>query len=439
MSKFAADDTASSSPVTPGKRILLTTYGSLGDLQPYLALGLELQARGHRPVIGTSARYQAMVEGLGLGFAPIRPDLPDDDVLPELLAKIMDARRGTETVVRQVVMPHVRAAFEDTLAAAQGADLLVTHLLTFATPEVGRVLGIPWVSTILQPISLFSIYDPPVLGQYPILNCVRSLGPVPWRFIRKSALRAVASWYGPLRELQREIGSPWLARDPMFEAISDDLVLALFSPIFGPPQPDWPPHTVATGFPFYDPPEATTLPAELQAFLEAGPPPLVFTLGSSAVMTPGAFFGVSIEATQRLGRCAVLLVGREGSAHLPPLPPEILTVDYVPHDAIFPHAAAIVHQGGIGTTGQAMRAGLPMLVVPFAHDQFDNAHRVQQLGIGLGYSRQRYTVENVTQVLHRLLTNPDFSRRAARIGQQIRQEHGVQAACDALEETLLRR
>lgn len=423
----------------PGKRILLTTYGSLGDLQPYLALGLELQARGHQAVIGTSARYRDRIEALGLEFAAIRPDLPDDDALPELLAKIMDARRGTETVVRDVVLPHVRAAFEDTLQAARGADLLVSHLLTFATPEVGHVLGIPWVTTILQPISLFSVYDPPVLGQYPIFNRLRGLGPAFWRIVRQASLRSINSWYGQLRTLQREIGSPWLGKAPMFEILSNDLVLALFSPLFGRPQPDWPPQTVATGFPFFDPPGGNALQPELQAFLAAGPPPLVFTLGSSAVMTPGDFYGVSVEATQRLGRRAVLLVGREGMAALPalpPLPPEILSVAYVPHGALFPHAAAVVHQGGIGTTAQAMRAGLPMLVVPFAHDQFDNAHRVEQLGIGLAHSLQKYTAGNVTQALHRLLTNPDFTRRAVRIGEQIRQEDGVGAACDALEKLL---
>ena len=413
-----------------GKRILLTTFGSLGDLHPYLALARGLQAHGALPVIGTSAFYREMVENRGLAFVPIRPDIPEPEEMQQIAVDLMDARRGTATVVRDMTMPWVRDSYTDTLAAAEDVDLLISHLLTFATPLVAETRRIPWVSTVLQPMLFFSAYDPPAL---PLFQWVNRLpfnpGKPFWRGLKRGAMLTASQWYGELRALQRELGLP-TNRDPMFEAYSPWLTLALFSPHFAPPQPDWPPHTVATGFPFLDVPEDEVLPPHLDAFLRDGPPPVVFTLGSSAVWTPGSFYGESIEAAQRLGRRALLLAGPQSAERMPTLPDGIMAVDYAPHAAVFPHAAAIVHQGGIGTTAQALRAGKPTIIVPFAHDQFDNARRSQRFGLGLTMSRDRYTAASATRTLHRLLSNPDISRRATQFGRLIRAEDGIEAACE---------
>src|SRR5262249_35745081 len=156
--------------------------------------------------------------------------------------------------------------------------------------------------------------------------------------------------------------------------------LAMFSPVIGPPQADWPPKTTQTGFPFYE--GDGELPPEVAAFLDAGDPPIVFTLGSSAVGAPGVFYDESVGAVRRLGGRAVLLVGRHADRPVTEaLPGSILVVDYAPHAPLFRRARAIVHHGGIGTTAQALRAGRPMLVVPHAHDQQDNARRVARLGV----------------------------------------------------------
>lgn len=419
-------------PALRGKRILLTTFGSLGDLHPYLALARGLQAHGALPVIGTSAFYREMVESRGLAFTPIRPDMPAPEEMQRLAVDLMDARKGTATVVRDMTMPWVRESYTDTLVAATNADLLISHLLTFATPLVATTQGIPWVSVVLQPLLLFSASDPPAL---PLFQWVNRLPFEPgewfWRALRRGAVHTAGRWYGPLRALQRDLGLP-TDGDPMFEGFSPTLTLALFSPHFAPPQPDWPPHTVATGFPFLDIPEEDVLPPDLAAFLADGPPPIVFTLGSSAVWTPGSFYAESIEAAQRLGRRALLLAGPQADEHRASLPEGIMAVDYAPHAAIFPHAAAIVHQGGIGTTAQALRAGKPTIIVPFAHDQFDNARRSERLGLGLTVSRDHYTATTATRTLHRVLSNPDFSRRATRFGRLIRAEDGVATACAAV-------
>jgi UDP:flavonoid glycosyltransferase YjiC (YdhE family) len=176
------------------------------------------------------------------------------------------------------------------------------------------------------------------------------------------------------------------------------------------------------------------LPAAVEIFLAAGESPIVFTLGSAAVHIADDFFAQSARAAQRLGRRALLVLGQ--NVPPPDLPPTILACDYLPYAQIFPHAAAIVHQGGVGTTAQALRAGRPMLVVPFAHDQPDNAARVTRLGVARTLPRWRYRAPQIARELAALLGDASVTRAAADIGQTVRAERGVAAACDALEKTL---
>jgi UDP:flavonoid glycosyltransferase YjiC (YdhE family) len=179
------------------------------------------------------------------------------------------------------------------------------------------------------------------------------------------------------------------------------------------------------------------LSPELSRFLDAGPPPVVFTLGSSAVMDAGRFFEESLDAARAVGRRAVLLVGRDPrNRSLTPLPDSAIAVEYAPYSAVLPRAAAVVHQGGVGTTAQALRAGRPMLVVPWSHDQPDNAERVRRLGVGLTVSRARYRAATAAAALRRLLGEPPFGERAAEIGRLVRAEDGAADACDALERSL---
>jgi UDP:flavonoid glycosyltransferase YjiC (YdhE family) len=168
--------------------------------------------------------------------------------------------------------------------------------------------------------------------------------------------------------------------------------------------------------------------------LDAGEPPIVFTLGSSAVKVPGNFYQESIQAAKLLNRRAVLLIGK----NTPPenLSQDILAVSYVPHSQIFPRACAIVHQGGIGTTAQALRAGRPTLVMPYSHDQPDNAARVERLGISRTIPRKQYLASRVAKELCKLLENPNYAAKAAEIGRIIQVENGVGVACDAIEQQL---
>jgi UDP:flavonoid glycosyltransferase YjiC (YdhE family) len=235
--------------------------------------------------------------------------------------------------------------------------------------------------------------------------------------------------------LQRELGLP-IGESPLFAGkYSPHLNLALFSKTLQAPQPDWPARTAQTGFLFHDETESTSgLPPEVQQFLDAGAEPIVFTLGSAAVHLARNFYAESASAAQVLNRRAILLLGRNPPP--PNLPSSILPWDYLPYHRIFPPAAAIVHQGGVGTTAQALRAGRPMFVIPFAHDQFDNAARVVRLGVARTIAREKYDRDSAARELEALLRDTRAGENAAAIETQIRGERGVELAVEALERTL---
>jgi rhamnosyltransferase subunit B len=416
------------------KRILFCTFGSLGDLYPFLALARELRRRGHGPVIATTPAYRRLVEAEGVEFRPVRPDLDVTD--PEILRRVMDRRTGGRYVICDLLLPALRDSYQDTKVAANDADLVVVHPMALAASLLVRKMERPWVSVALAPVSLYSIYDPSVLAGVPFAERLAMCGPsIQRRLLKALAFMFEPQWL-PFRQLEKVLG---LARapNPLFWGHSPHLALGLFSPVLASAQPDWPQSARATGFPYYD--QGGANPHELQQFFEAGEPPIVFTLGSAAVGTAGDFFSASAEAAHRLGQRAVLLVGRDPRNLPTSLPAGVIAVPYAPHAAVFPRASVIVHQGGIGTTGEAMRAGRPMLVVPYSHDQPDHAARLTRLGVARSVSRDRYGAGTAARELEALLADPRYAQRANDIGTRVRGETGVASACGLIERLLLHR
>lgn len=415
-------------------RIVLATAGSYGDLFPILGLAIGLKARGHDAVVATSPHYRSLIEGEGVRFHPIRPDLNPFD--PGILERVMDPRRGSEVVVRELVVPAIRESYSDFLEAIQGADLVLSHPITFAAPLAAETKGVPWLATVLAPLSFFSRYDYPAIPPFTGLVHFTSLGPWAAGAMLALSRAATRSWLAPVVALRRELGLP-AGGHPLFEGqFSPRGTLALFSPVIGAPQVDWPPNTTVTGYIFYD--GQGQLSDELAAFLDAGDPPVVFTLGSTAIGARGAdaFYAASLAAALAIGRRAVLLVGRNDAARLRQrLPDGIIAADYAPHHLLFPRAAAIVHHGGAGTTGQALRAGRPALVVPHAHDQPDNARRVAAIGVARVLDARRYSAARATAELRALVDDPGYASRAETIGRRVRAEDGIGAACEAIDAT----
>ena len=415
------------------RRIVLTTFGSYGDLHPYIAIGLELKARGHRVVLATTPVYREKIEATGLFFHPIRPDLPSPEENTELVRKAMDLKKGAEFIIKDLIANRIRESYEDLREAARAADLLVTHVITYAGPVLAQKTGIPWISTALAPATLFSAYDPFVPPQAPGLAKLLRLSTIFSRAFVSIAKRMSESWVEPIYKLRAELGLP-RGKHPVFDGqYSPQLNLALFSKFLGEPQPDWPANTKITGFPFYDKRDEASISPELEKFLDEGSPPIVFTLGSSAVYVAEDFYSVSTEAARQLQRRAVLLIGDERNRPKESLPDGIVAFDYAPYSQILPRAVAVVHQGGVGTTGQALRAGRPTLIVPFNHDQPDNAYRVERLGVSRTLRRSDYTPANAARELNRLLTDESYALKAAAVGREVRSERGAGKAADEIE------
>jgi rhamnosyltransferase subunit B len=418
-------------------RIVLSNIGTLGDIHPLIAIALELKHRGHVPVMAVPAVFAAKILPLGLEFHAVRPDIdPENTLMAEM---IYDVRKGTERGLREFLFPVLRQTYADLLDAAtkpERADLMLLGELNYAGPLVAEVTGIRWASYVLAPLSFFSAFDPPVLPMFPRLARADKTVPGMGRAIKRLARLVSRKWPQPIYDLRHELGLP-RGRNPLFDAKhSPDLVLALFSRVLGKEQKDWPGHTLITGFCYYDAVAGNgKLPPQLEEFLDTGSAPVVFTLGSAAVLAAGRFYEFSARAAMNLGVRAVLLIGTDPrNRPRRPLPESICVAEYAPYSQLFSRAALVVHQGGVGTTAQCLRAGKPMLIMPYSHDQPDNARRVRRLKVAQVIRRANYTPLRVTAKLREMLAEPLFARRASLIARRLQREDGVRAACDALEQ-----
>jgi len=415
-------------------RVVIGCWGSHGDFDPSLGLGLGLKARGHSVTIATLAYFEPHVRAAGLGFHAIRPDVRPDDAA--IVARIMDGNRGTEFLLRELIFPNLRAMYEDLAPLAATTDLFVSHPLTMAIPMLAEQHGIPWASTVLAPISFFSATDTPVVEPVTWFKSLERLGEWPGRFLAGAARAATGMWARPAYEFRSSLGLP-RGGNPLFEGQhSPQLVLALYSKVLGAPQADWPANVVVTGHMFHDATHGTTLSPEVARFLDDGPPPAVFTLGSSAILSPGRFWTESLAAVRTLGVRAVCMVGPGNAERMrSSLPPNVIALEMAPHSLLLPRASVVVQQCGIGTLAQGLRAGVPLLAVPFAHDQPDNADRAQRLGMARIVPPRRYRARRVAEELARLTRDPAFREAAARVATVVRAERGVDTACDAIERT----
>ncbi|HUX44886.1 MAG TPA: glycosyltransferase, partial [Terracidiphilus sp.] len=409
-------------------RIVLSNIGTFGDINPLVALALELKRRGHVPVMALPNVYRAKIEPLGLEFRAVRPDIdPTNNVLVEM---VYDVKHGTEHGLRDFLFPALRQTYDDLTAAATEpvrADLLLLGELNYAGPLVAEKTGIPWASYVLAPLSFFSAFDPPVLPPFPKLAHADGVVPGYGRLIWYVARLASRKWPEPIYALRRELGLP-RGTNPLFDAKhSPELVLALFSRVLGTAQKDWPAHTRIAGFCFYDSDAGNAaLPAHLEKFVAEGEAPVVFTLGSAAVLAAGDFYEESAKAAMEMGIRAVLLIGSD-TRNRPKqaLPETICVAEYAPYSALLPKARMVVHQGGVGTTAQCLRAGKPMVIMPYSHDQPDNARRMRRLGVSRTIEKSDYTADRVARNVRAMLDEPQFAENARKAAQQIAGEDGV--------------
>lgn len=415
-------------------KIVLSTFGSLGDVHPKIALGLELRKRGHEVVFNVMEAFREKFETLGFEISPLRPNLDPQD--RDLVCRLMDINKGSELMFNEILIPNLRPMYEDLMKATQNADLIISGEVVLPVKSVVEKTGIKWVSTSLAPISFLSTDDPSVYPNATFLENFHFMPKFFHQIILSAARKVFHKWFGPYREFRRELGLSE-NHDPMFgDKYSKLLHLAMFSKALATPQSDWAKSTIQTGFCFYDGnQDLGSMHEDLQKFLDAGEPPIIFTLGSAAVMDARDFYEQSIEAAKILKRRAVMLYGIFNE---PPkgLDAERVGFDYAPYGQVFPRAAAVVHQGGVGTTSQVLRAGVPMLVMPYSHDQPDNAARCKRLGVAEVISRNSYKAEKVAVKLSKLLNNEGYKANAIAAKRIVDSEDGTQTACDAIENVL---
>jgi rhamnosyltransferase subunit B len=417
---------------------LLVPYGTAGDLHPFVALGLALRARGHRVRVLTTAAAAPAAESVGLEVVRVERDRAGVAAGGGRLAAAVDracdlalrlvGRRWRKLARASTVLPWLRPV----CAAVARLYVPGRTVVAASSPALGARLahdwlGVPLATVHLSPAMFRSAYRPPLLPPLVL--------PAWWSpRARRAAYRLADALVldrllaRPVNAARAELGLPPVRRVLGAWRHSPQCVLGLFPEWFAPPQPDWPAPTRLTGFPLFDggPAEA---PPGLEEFLDAGPPPVVFTPGTGAKRA-GRFLAESAAACRRLG-CRGLLLTRLAEQVPADLPPGVRHFAYAPFSRVLPRAAALVHHGGIGTLAQALAAGAPQLVVPRAHDQHDNAARLARLGVSATLPPRAYRAAAVADALARLLTEPEVAARCRDAAR--RPFGGVDEACGVLE------
>ena len=418
-------------PATRPRRFALLTYGSRGDVEPFVALGIGLRRAGHIVRLAAPRPFAQLVQRGGLEFVPIESD-------PDQLTLALTDRAGLSwprMIGRMIqhVLPLAASAFRSALEAAEGADVVV-H--SFMMSDAGHTLAvrkrIPEVSAQLFPVFLPTAAFPGVAA--PDLP----LGPF-YRLATHALNTAVFKYGGRL--LYRRVRSqnpdlPEIAAWPFDGPAAGGLpILFAYSPHVLPPPREWPPNAAVTGYWVLPIRDGWSPPEDLARFLEAGPPPVYFGVGSMRT--------ARMEALTRMAVEGILATGQRGILGVPPGSVEDLpqdrfkVVEGIPHSWLFPRMRLVIHHGGAGTTGAALRAGVPSVATPFTADQSFWARRVRVLGVGPApVPAHRLTSARIAAIIDHALPDAEMGRRAAALGRLIRGENGVATALEAIDRAL---
>ncbi|MES2506100.1 MAG: nucleotide disphospho-sugar-binding domain-containing protein [Verrucomicrobiota bacterium] len=401
---------------------VLLPFGSAGDVFPFLWLGRQLKAQGHEVTLIVACVFEDIVRQAGLQVIPMGSQEQFDRFIAD--PRVWQLYHGTKLgfeFAGENTEP-VLEAIESLIQAGKPPDLLMAPCTVFGARLAREKHGIPLVSVHVQPTVMISAYEPPVL--FPGMQHLRKLPlrvrqwlvklPNPADRFAAPAVEAACARQGvtPPKSLWWE----W--------ADSPDGVLGLFPEWFARPQPDWPANLLLWDFPLEDIAQERPLSAEVAQFLASGDKPIVFTPGSANIQAR-RFFEVALEAVTAMGRRAIFAT-RQLDQLPPGLPGTVLPVEYVPFSTLIPQAAAFVHHGGIGTLSQGFAAGVPQLIMAMAHDQPDNAFRLEQLGAGMGLTPRTFKPRNVQTALRRMLTEPGFAQAARRCQQNIQHRRPVE-------------
>ena len=418
-------------------RVLLTSLGSAGDVNPFIALGRALKERGHRAALLVNAHYRRQVLAAGLDFSPLGTAAQTRRI--QDLPFMRRPRAGLRHLWREAVLPNVPLLVEalETILQRDPPDVVVYHPASVGAPWVCRRYGVARAVGTLLP-QAWTMYN---TGN---VHAEAAPGETPrerlWRgFLRltRPLFRGVVD--RDLNRIRERYGYP-PARDIYLRQFLDsDVNLGLWSPLLRGPLPHDPPNGKICGFAWFDRGHGVEQPDdEIRRFLDEGEPPVVFTMGTVVIAAAGRFFEQAAEACRRLGRRGLLVAG--SAENVPKrLPAGVRAFPYAPFSTVLPRGCATVHHGGMGTTAQALRAGKPAVIIPIAWDQFDNAKWAHRLKVSLTLERARVSPKTLALTLDRLLDRPAVVARARRIGEKLAREDGAAVGARMLEDVVSRR
>lgn len=409
-------------------KILITTFGTRGDIQPYVALGMGLKQAGQEVAICTSEGYRSFVEEHGLRYA-----FMDNELLRLTQASLGETSGPGETfgIVRQMA-PAIRRSMDDEWRAAQDfqPDLILYHPKCLGSLHVAEKMNIPAILSLPLPF-----YTPTCAFPVPFMSGIHLGG----RFNRFSyQLMGLSNgmYAGTIKDFRvKTLGMPPVRRvsDPLVRSDGSPVpVIYPYSPHLLPVPEDFPAHVHVTGYWFLDHSPDWQPEPELLRFLEAGPPPVYIGFGSMGGKGGQKRARIALEALQQSGQRGLLASGW-GGLKSPDVPGDVFMLDSVPHDWLFPRVAAVVHHGGAGTTAAGLRAGKPTVVCPFLGDQPFWGDLVYQRGAGPKPIPQSHlTSDGLAKAITMAVQNETIQQKAADLGEKIRAEDGVACAVEII-------
>ena len=417
-------------------KILLVGLGSAGDVHPFMALAETMAARGHAVELLANPVFEQEAAACGLPFHPIGTRTQSDQTMdhPGLWHPI----DGFGVMYRHLLRPAIQPVFDRIQAvAAEGPCAVVATPVAFGARVAQEALGVPLVSAYTAATMLRSCDDPLTIAQWKVPRWVpRGARRKLWSLLDRHKLEPMVR--GDLHAVRAPLQLPPVTQSIFGEWMhSTDGGCTLFPDWFAPAASDWPSRVVQTGFPVFDANVAlspdTAPPPELAAFMAAGPKPIVFTPGT-AMRHGGHFFDAAVQVCRQLGVRGIYVGQGIASGVAPPDPARdgFLVQAHVPFGWLFPKAAAVVHHGGIGTCAQGLRAGLPHLVLPRAYDQFDNANRLEALGVGETLLKPS-DLPSMAARLRRLLHDPAVAASCQRAAGRVDSDAARESVCRFVE------
>ncbi len=416
-------------------RIVVTTFGSTGDLNPFIALGLALRSRGHDVLFAVEANFQQQLSPLGFPVRVLTGD--QEQALTPYSRQIFNSDQplaSLKILVEHYILPTLPAKVAELRELCLQADLLISVASQFAASIVADLLHIPWISVILTPSTLpsASIAAQPLPVSLPA-PLQRMSNRFSW-LVGGAFLRQIVD--KPVNNVRRTFHVPPRSNLMWTGNLSPRLTALAVSSAFVPRPDDWPAYVQLTGFCFWDKPLNWQCPETLKAFFQGGKPVVAVTAGSVA---PGeralfsSYYQTSVESILACGARALVINAPENIVS-PEQHENVLQVPFAPFSEVFPACAAVIHHGGIGTIAQCLRAGVPALVVPGGMDQPFNAAQVVQRKAGVWIPRKHYTTRRAEQALKALLFTPTYVEHVREIQARVLQEDGVATLCAAVEQ-----